>query len=97
MPGCLCLREVCKKDFREIRLNYRQQCYLYEFFILVFIAVSLGFTSLRFLQNPFLAIIFPFSESKRGGKRGSINLGDYWALGVNSCFISKVQTRTKLC
>ena len=40
----------------------------------------------RSSQWVYLAGIFPFPKSERGGKRGSINPDDCWGLGVNPRF-----------
>ena len=46
----------------------------------------LGSLTQRSSQWAFLAVIFPFSKSERGGKRGSTTPDDCWVLGFNPRF-----------
>ena len=46
----------------------------------------LGSLTQRSSQWAFLAVIFPFSKSERGGKRGSTTPDDCWLLGINPRF-----------
>ena len=54
--------------------------------ITIRIRFDLGLIPQRSSQKPFLAVIFPFSKSERGGKRGSTTPDDCWLLGINPRF-----------